>query len=817
VAIRGDASRLPSDIKSAQPGVEAAVGGIVASIGGIRSALLSLTGVGAAIGAVFKAGKFEQTTIAFETMIGSVEETKRTLASLTEFAAKTPFEMPEIEQAARGLIMFGERGQELMKTLNTLGNAASGTSTDFGMVALIFNQIRGVGKLLTQDFRQLSSRGIISLQDIAKYYGVTTKAAQEMLSTGKISFEDLKKILESLSQEGGRFANLMERQSKSLLGLWSTLKDAIGITARTIGQELLPTAKEFVGVAIKLTEGIRSFVQEHGTLVRNLIRAGEIWVTYKLAIIAAHRAHASYLAFAAASAGIKAFFTGAAATGAGTVAGNVAGGVLGGLAGGAAAGAASKIFSGGAKAAGAAVPQFATTALSTGVGGALTTGAEMAGAQKVADIAAKVWIGKRFGEYTTKWAAAQSRTALNAGMSASAFQQLGVGFSWATVGRTLAKLGVATLLAEIVGRMIAWGITSYWSSKQAEVEAENAKPSDTAAYRSIEQMRKKEIADAAANAPGSAVQAPEVFTKEQLEFYEATNKLDESLKQVLGGYTDAEMAANKFGNTVGITRGQADAYLATAKRIERANAFRKVQDEIKELTKNVAAGSLGLTDMQAHLRELSQTEGVTESQIRMVKFLSEVKAGNTALADAKKQLKDLRKEIFFLANGYTEAEKAKYNFDESLGQDIRGDRQGNARRARASQQFGAGQDLKAILDDQKKIWDDMVSKAKNIMTPSEKAKKDADEIANMFLNRLITKEQTKQELERIKKEFGKKDWAFEGSVGVSDLGRRIQDALLKPTDKGLTEQIKMNAVLNKIDTGIGNVEKAVVNAGGFLK
>ncbi len=210
--------------------------------------------------ALQSAGKFEQTTIAFETMIGSAKETKKTLADLTEFAALTPFEMPEIEQAARGLIQFGERGDDLIDTLNMLGNAASGTSTQFGMIALIYNQIRGVGKLLTQDFRQLSTRGVLSLQDIAKHYGVTTGEAQKMLSKGKITFEGVKAIFKGLSAEGGKFHNLMIKQSKSLLGLWSTFQDAVGITLRTFGQILLPAAKIVVGHLIDIVEWVRAMI-----------------------------------------------------------------------------------------------------------------------------------------------------------------------------------------------------------------------------------------------------------------------------------------------------------------------------------------------------------------------------------------------------------------------------------------------------------------------------------------------------------------------------------------------------------------------------
>jgi tape measure domain-containing protein len=285
IRVRGDSSGLKNDLTNAKGETEKAVGQMSATVGSLVAPFLaaaaSLTTLRRALMA---SGQFEQTTIAFDTMLGSAEETRKTLASLTDFAAKTPFEMPEILQAARGLIQFGERGDDLMRTLNMLGNAASGTSTPFGFLALVFNQVRGVGKLLTQDFRQLSTRGILSLQDIAKYYKVTTQEAQKMLSAGKISFEDLKKIIESLSMAGGRFANLMEKQSKSLLGLWSTWKDALGIMTRYLGDTVAPAAKNVLTIMIRWGEVIRAFIGDHAELVKNLFIAITVVTSLGIAI-----------------------------------------------------------------------------------------------------------------------------------------------------------------------------------------------------------------------------------------------------------------------------------------------------------------------------------------------------------------------------------------------------------------------------------------------------------------------------------------------------------------------------------------------------
>ena len=220
----------------------------------------AIAGVTASISnaAARSAGEFEQTTIAFETMLGSASETAKLLADITEFAALTPFEMPEIEQATRGLVQFGERGEKLMTTLNNLGNAAAGTSTPFGMVALVFNQIRGVGKLLTQDFRQLSTRGILAADDIAKHFKVSRSQAMAMISAGKVSFEDVEAIFAGLSAKGGRFANLMKKQSESYLGLMSTLSDNVNITMRAFGTAMIPIIKPVVKVINEFVEWLAS-------------------------------------------------------------------------------------------------------------------------------------------------------------------------------------------------------------------------------------------------------------------------------------------------------------------------------------------------------------------------------------------------------------------------------------------------------------------------------------------------------------------------------------------------------------------------------
>lgn len=253
--------RLGMNSKPFNSGISSASASL-AKFAKFAAAGLAAAGTALAGGSFLKLGgsiaaEAEQAEIAFKTMLGSASEAKGTFAALTDFAAKTPFELPEITEAARGLIMFGERGQGLMNTLKVLGDAAAGTGTDFAELTLIYNQIRGTGKLLTQDFRQLSQRGVLSMQDIADYYGVATSAAQKMISDGKVGFTDVRKILDKLTGTGERFANMMEEQSSSMKGLLSTLKDNFGLLAADVFRAFMPDMKAGITSLISTIEKIR--------------------------------------------------------------------------------------------------------------------------------------------------------------------------------------------------------------------------------------------------------------------------------------------------------------------------------------------------------------------------------------------------------------------------------------------------------------------------------------------------------------------------------------------------------------------------------
>lgn len=266
VRVRGDSSAIQSDLEGVKRQVETQLQDIGSASLALFRKLQGIPnflrmGVAAAI-------DYEQTQVAFETMIGSAEETKKTLQRISDFAAKTPFEMPQLLSVSKELINFGDRGDDLMDTLKMLGDASGGTADKFSALGFVFNKVRATTRLQRDELMQLANPGILTINDLAKFLGKDTKVIDDMLTKGKISFEMFAAAIRSTTQEGGRNFKAMERQSETLGGLQSTLNDSYRITARIFAESLVPVLKVYTKMMIyvwDVTAGVAKSLQSMGT------------------------------------------------------------------------------------------------------------------------------------------------------------------------------------------------------------------------------------------------------------------------------------------------------------------------------------------------------------------------------------------------------------------------------------------------------------------------------------------------------------------------------------------------------------------------
>jgi tape measure domain-containing protein len=224
-------------------------------------------------------GEFQQLEVAFTTLLQSKEKADALMAEMVELAAKTPFDLQGVADGARQLLAYGFAAEDITDTLTRLGNVAAGLGLPLERLTYLYGTTAVQGRLYARDMLQFTSSGIPVLQEMAKMYGKTTDEINAMVTAGKIGFEDVKKVIEGMTNEGGQFYNLMQEQSKTISGLISNLSDAIDTMFNNMG-------KSSEGIIAGVLKGTISLVENYQKVLDILIPLVAAYGAYKAALIA---------------------------------------------------------------------------------------------------------------------------------------------------------------------------------------------------------------------------------------------------------------------------------------------------------------------------------------------------------------------------------------------------------------------------------------------------------------------------------------------------------------------------------------------------
>ena len=194
----------------------------------IQGAILGATG---AFAGIYKpmdiAADFEQTQIAFETMLKSAEKAQQFLKEASEFANKTPFEFPELINSSKLLMAFGFEADKVLDMLTVIGDTASGLgagSEGIDRITRALGQMQAKGRAQAEELLQLQELGVPANQILQEELGLT---GEQVANIGKEGIEASKVIEAMLRGMEKRFGGMMANQSKTAKGMISTLKDTL--------------------------------------------------------------------------------------------------------------------------------------------------------------------------------------------------------------------------------------------------------------------------------------------------------------------------------------------------------------------------------------------------------------------------------------------------------------------------------------------------------------------------------------------------------------------------------------------------------------
>lgn len=223
IRIDGDASDLERKLKNIGNTAKAGLADVKAGVDMATAAIGKLASV-AEKGIAYNA-TIEQLKTSFEVMTGSAEKAVDVVERLRVMGAETPFETADLAKTTQLLMQYGFNADEAIDRMKMLGDVAQGNTAAMNSIALGYAQMASAGKVSLVDLKQMISAGFNPLQEISERTGESMASLYDRISKGTMTVDEITESMRRATSEGGRFYQSMEKQSQTLNGQLSTLKD----------------------------------------------------------------------------------------------------------------------------------------------------------------------------------------------------------------------------------------------------------------------------------------------------------------------------------------------------------------------------------------------------------------------------------------------------------------------------------------------------------------------------------------------------------------------------------------------------------------
>lgn len=251
-------------------GFSGALGGVLSTLGKIAASAAAIGGV-ALFKSVKDAATLENINTQFEVMLKSSSAAQKQIQELQDFAASTPFQLEGLSQATTQLLSFGVAQQNIIPTLQQLGDIAAGVGADITDLTIPFGRLISTQKLTLVELDKFADRGVNIYAQLAEQTGRSLRTIREDISRGVVPFEEFTKALNNLTGESGLFFQGMEKQSKTLSGTLSTLGDNFFNLSANIGSAFSPIVVELANRFITVLQDLNKEVTENFNVFEDIL------------------------------------------------------------------------------------------------------------------------------------------------------------------------------------------------------------------------------------------------------------------------------------------------------------------------------------------------------------------------------------------------------------------------------------------------------------------------------------------------------------------------------------------------------------------
>lgn len=229
--------------------------------------------------------EFELQRVSLGAIIQDQTRANQLFSEIKAFALKSPLKILDLTKYTKQVAAYRIETDKLFDTTKRLADVSVGLGVDMGRLVLAYGQVKAASYLRAAEIRQFTEAGIPMLELLAEKFtklqgsAVSTEEVMDKVSTRMVSFGMVEEIFKDMTDAGGMFYNMQEKQSQTLYGMWAKMGDAAAVMYEQMGNTA--TANQ----GMKDTIQLLSDMMLHWTALANVAQTAAIGILgYKAAM-----------------------------------------------------------------------------------------------------------------------------------------------------------------------------------------------------------------------------------------------------------------------------------------------------------------------------------------------------------------------------------------------------------------------------------------------------------------------------------------------------------------------------------------------------
>jgi len=191
-------------------------------------------------------GQYEMLERSLGILIDDMRRGSELFNELNTMAIKSPFTLVELATGAKQLLAYNFAEEEVVDTTRRLADISAALGVPMERLVYNLGQIRAQTALTARDARDFANAGLAIVPMLAQMYTeekrfgneiVTTAQVFDMMSNKMVSYADVMKVINSVTDEGGKFFDFQAKQAETLRVKMANLTLAWNNMLNEIGAE----------------------------------------------------------------------------------------------------------------------------------------------------------------------------------------------------------------------------------------------------------------------------------------------------------------------------------------------------------------------------------------------------------------------------------------------------------------------------------------------------------------------------------------------------------------------------------------------------